>query len=241
MMGCFAVVRMNPVGLMLVSRAILRWRWRCSLAAPDRRAAQAGFAMRCLAWLAAGDLRFWSARWGRPRCAASRCRARPLMWIVIGLYIAFRLTLIQQSVPAGGAWPRAKPSSRLDPIDADRRSRTSGGEPGWTPGQGGRAFGAARGAALCLALTSQPHARAGWLLGQSHAGRGLRTAPVMRAVSEGDASAVFDALRAVDPVVVLHRGEEPSEDARRHPGKLPGRAAGGGPGATLCGGRQQRP
>ena len=93
MMGCFAVVRMNPVGLILtpgnigVAVALL-------LAAPIVGLRRPG---SYVLGLAAAGLTVLAGALGAAKVRGIELPGSPLMWIVIGLYIAFRLTLIQQS------------------------------------------------------------------------------------------------------------------------------------------------
>jgi len=93
MMGCFAVVRINPVGLILqpgnigVAVALL---FGAAVVA-TRRPGAFGVGMAAAALTAlAGAL-------GAAQVHGFALPGHPLMWIIIGLYIAFRLTLIQQS------------------------------------------------------------------------------------------------------------------------------------------------
>ncbi len=92
MMGCFAVIRMNPVGFLpypgniAVAAALL-------LAAPIVGMRRPGAYV--IGLLAAG-VTIFAGGLGAAKVHGVELPGSPLMWIVIGLYIAFRLTLIQQ-------------------------------------------------------------------------------------------------------------------------------------------------
>jgi hypothetical protein len=115
MMGCFAVVRMNPVGLILtpgniaVAVALL-------LAAP-LIGLRKPFAFAV--GLGAAGLTVLVGALGAAKVRGIEMPGSPLMWIVIGLYIAFRLTLIQQSFRREELAAR-KATSQRDLENADR-------------------------------------------------------------------------------------------------------------------------
>lgn len=93
MMGCFAVVQVNPFGLLwhpsnlavagglLVGAAVVALRRPGSFAIGMAAAAMTAIA---------GAL-------GAAGVRGFKLPGNPIIWVVIGLYIAFRLTLIQQT------------------------------------------------------------------------------------------------------------------------------------------------
>ena len=114
MMGCFAVVRMNPVGLIRepgnigVAMALL-----CGAAVvATRRPGSFGVG------LAAAALTVLAGALGMAKVRGFDLPGNPLLWIVIGLYIAFRLTLIQQSNRRASRLPPG-PKGPPDQADAD--------------------------------------------------------------------------------------------------------------------------
>ncbi len=117
MMGCFAVVRMNPVGLLpypgniAVAAALL-------LAAPIVALRKPG---AFVVGLLAAAVTIGAGALGAAKVHGIELPGSPLMWIVIGLYIAFRLTLIQQGQRRQDLAAR-KAQSRPDvtPDDTDR-------------------------------------------------------------------------------------------------------------------------
>ena len=116
MMGCFAVVRMNPVGLLLfpgnigVAVALLLGALIVGLRRPGAY----------VFGLASAGLTVLAGALGAAKVRGVELPGSPLMWIVIGLYIAFRLTLIQQSVRRQRLADRLAEQRAADPLgDSD--------------------------------------------------------------------------------------------------------------------------
>jgi hypothetical protein len=93
MMGCFAVVQMNPFSLLLhpsnlaVAGGLLIGAVAVALRRP-------GF---FAVGLAAAAVTAIAGALGAAGVRGIKLPGNPIIWVVIGLYIAFRLTLIQQS------------------------------------------------------------------------------------------------------------------------------------------------
>lgn len=93
MMGCFAVVQMNPFGLLLhPSNLIVAAALLIGAALVASRRANA-----YLIGLGAAGVTALLGGLGAAGMRGIRLPGNPIIWVVIGLYIAFRLTLIQQN------------------------------------------------------------------------------------------------------------------------------------------------
>ena len=93
MMGCFAVVQMNPFGLLLYpSNLIVAAALLIGAALVASRKASA-----YLIGLGAAGVTALLGGMGAAGMRGIRLPGNPIIWVVIGLYIAFRLTLIQQN------------------------------------------------------------------------------------------------------------------------------------------------
>lgn len=93
MMGCFAVVQMNPFGLLLhPSNLIVAGALLIGAALVASRKASA-----YLIGLGAAGVTALLGGMGAAGMRGIRLPGNPIIWVVIGLYIAFRLTLIQQN------------------------------------------------------------------------------------------------------------------------------------------------
>lgn len=120
MMGCFAVVQMNPFGLLLhpsnliVAAALLIG---AALVASRRASAY-------LIGLGAAGVTALLGGMGAAGMRGIRLPGNPIIWVVIGLYIAFRLTLIQQNERR-----QVQLQAQRGRLQADKRQAPASGSP----------------------------------------------------------------------------------------------------------------
>lgn len=93
MMGCFAVVQMNPFGMLLYPSNLLVA--AALLIGAALIASRKPFAY--VIGMGAAAVTALMGMLGAAGVRGIRLPGNPIIWVVIGLYIAFRLTLIQQS------------------------------------------------------------------------------------------------------------------------------------------------
>lgn len=129
MMGCFAVVQMNPFGLLLhpsnliVAAALLIG---AALVASRRASAY-------LIGLGAAGVTALLGGMGAAGMRGIRLPGNPIIWVVIGLYIAFRLTLIQQNERRQGQLQSQRGRLQADQRLADGELQSAGEAAGQAP------------------------------------------------------------------------------------------------------------
>jgi hypothetical protein len=113
-MGCLAVVRMNPLGLLVDPRnpanLVVAGALIVGAAAVAARR-PAAFVMG----LVAAALTALAGVLGAAKVPGCRMPGYPLMWGIIGLYIAFRLTLVQKNERAQDSAKRPRQHKEGEP------------------------------------------------------------------------------------------------------------------------------